>query len=560
LLVDRAQAVRPDFQVTAANAGAVAELCRRLEGIPLAIELAASRAQVLTPAQIVAQLARRFDFLVSRRRDATPRHRSLRAAIDWSYQLLAPELQRFFARLSVFRGGWTLEAAEAVCSGAPDPDVLDYLAQLRECTLVLAEESAMGMRFRMLETLREFAAEQQAPEERTELERRHAEYYMALAAATEVRLEGVLRHLVGPPYLTLEEGEWLDCLAVEQDNCRAALAWALEREPEFALRFAGALGPFWELDGHYAEGVEGLQHARERCPEGPKPLRAKALWWEGRLARKQGDFPRAKGPLEESVDLSRELGDPSSLAEKLGTLGWLAGGQGDPRCRVLYEESLALSCASGDKKGIVSALNGLAHCAAYLGDYATAHVRFKESLEISRELGDKPGIASALHNQGILVYAEGDFAGARSLYERSMAISRELAGQARGPLSLFHYTFIHLAHVAFVQREYAEAETLLRESLAVCRQVGDKRLVEECVESLAAVAATQNQPERAARLFAAAASLRQSMGRPERKQYDREFAAVREALGKARFTAAWDAGRVLTWQQAADETLQGHQE
>jgi tetratricopeptide (TPR) repeat protein len=230
--------------------------------------------------------------------------------------------------------------------------------------------------------------------------------------------------------------------------------------------------------------------------------------------------------------------------------------QGDRRCHALQAECEALCRALSDKKGIARVLIHRGFGASAQGDRATAHARFAESREISLELGDWLGVARALHNEGVVAYGEGDHAGSRALLEQSLAISRELAGQTRGPLSLLHYTYIHLAHVAYAQGEYAEAETLLRESLAACRQIGDKRLVEECVEALAAVAAAQNEPERAARLFAAAASVRRSMGRGDRKQYGREVAAVREALGEARFAAVWTAGLALTWKQAADCALQ----
>ncbi len=248
LFIDRAKAARVDFRADGRNATAVASICRRLDGIPLAIELAAARSLVLSPVQMLEKLKDRLDILSTRQRGIPERHRTLRAAIDWSYDLLAPELQRLFARLSVFRGGWTIEAAEVVCQ---EPEALDSLTRLRECSLVVTEERGDETRFRMLVTLREYAASQRAAGERAELERRYAGHFVALAERAEP-------HLRGP-----EQATWLERLEGEQDNFRAALAftWALENDPSAALRLAAALSPFWETRGHYAEGRDWLERA-----------------------------------------------------------------------------------------------------------------------------------------------------------------------------------------------------------------------------------------------------------------------------------------------------------
>jgi len=284
LFVDRAQLTRPDFQVTARNAADVAALCDRLEGIPLAIELAAPWIQSLTPAQILSRIERRFDLLVSRRRDIGPRHVTLRAALEWSYRLLSPELQRFFARLSVFRGGWTLETAEAVCGNA---EVWEYgsqaptqppshtstphlLARLQAHSLVVAEEAEGGMRYRLLETLREYANEQLSAAERERLARRHAAYYLELAENTKAKGAGA------------EQAEGLARLEEEHDNFRAALEWALASEPEIALRLTVALWRFWYVRGYLNEGRRWLEEALSRSEDGPESIRARSMrraWW-----------------------------------------------------------------------------------------------------------------------------------------------------------------------------------------------------------------------------------------------------------------------------------------
>jgi non-specific serine/threonine protein kinase len=322
LFVDRAQAVLADFQVTRANASAVAELCHRLEGIPLAIELAAARAQVMSPVQILAQLEHRFDFLVSRQRDVAMRHRTLRAAIDWSYQLLSPELQRFFAQLSVFRGSWTVEAAEAICdfglpildSGADaatiqnpkskiqNVDVLDYLAQLRECSLILAEESAGEMRFWMLETLREYGQEKLADWSEAEvIGRRHRDYFCAL-------VETARENFQGP-----DEPRWIERLESEHDNIRAALACcqAAPDGAEVGARMVFALWRFWWVHGYMTEGRKHTAAILAREDLGPTRARRSALrgWGAGERA---GRLCRGKH------SLSRVFGNTSGVGRPAG--------------------------------------------------------------------------------------------------------------------------------------------------------------------------------------------------------------------------------------------------
>lgn len=353
LFVDRAQAVRPDFQITNHNAPAIAKLCAGLEGIPLALELAASRAQVLTPFQMLGQMERRFDLLVGRKRGTTERHRTLRAAVDWSYQLLSPELQRFFARLSVFRGGWTLEAAQAV-SG--EPLALDYLAQLRECSLVLAEEATPSnqpeMRFSMLETLREYSQDRLAELEEVAATRsRHLRWCVDLAERAAPQLEGG------------EQVQWLARLEQEHENLRAALDWALEQDATVCLHLAGSLGRFFEVKGHWAEGrawlEQALAHTANETRMSP-PVRAQALARAGDLARHQGDYPSASASYEQALAVAQEASDKQSIASLLNSLGHVVFSQSDyMMAHTFYTEALAFQRQLGDKKGVVLSLNGL---------------------------------------------------------------------------------------------------------------------------------------------------------------------------------------------------------
>jgi predicted ATPase/DNA-binding SARP family transcriptional activator len=515
LFLDRAQAVRADFQVTARNAAAVAGVCERLEGIPLAIELAAARAWVLAPAQMLERLEQRFELLTRRQHRGDPRHRSLWATLDWSYQLLSPELRLFFARLSVFRGGWTLAAAEVVCE---EPRALDCLEQLHECSLVETAEGAGEMRFWMLETLREYAREQLGPEELAALEQRAVGYYLALAEEAEPELRGPQGKM------------WLDRLEREHDNLRAAIHWSIEhgageehvdRESgqrrrsgpgEAGLRLGGALWRFWGLRGYWAEGRERLvallaradlssriavrakalngaaylafdqgdyagarvllEESRRICiASGERPGLAEALNILGQVTREQGQYEAARALHEESLAILRELGDAWSIAHTLINLGYVAASQGDYRTpRVFLEESLAILRELGDTLGIAEALSALGQHAREQGDHRAAWACLAESLAIHREMDGRLGLAEALNELGVLAYYQRDDETARALCAESLAILRELGAKLAVAYSLYI-----LAKVASCQGKYETARVLHQESLTIRREVGEKR-------------------------------------------------------------------------------------
>ena len=535
LFIDRAQTVSPDFQMTAANAAAVAELCNRLEGIPLAIELAAARAQVLTPTQMLAHLKHRFDFLVSQWRDVPERHLSLRAAIDASYHLLTPELQRVFVCLSVFRGGWTLEAAGAVCFAedtriqgrkdangdspsaslhpcVPASDPLDLLAQLRECSLILSEEHGQEMRYRMLEMLREYAAMQLSDDERAELSRRHAHYFLRLAERAEPELSG--------PH----EAAWFERLEAEYDNLRAALEWCHAdllytppceggdgRGAEVGLRLSAALVLFWEVRGHLSEGREHLAAALSRVPASPPSReRAKALYAAGVLAYSQNDYPSARAFQEASLAISRQLGDMKSVTLSLTRLGLMAYDQGDViLAKELHEEALTIRRELGDQRGMATSLSSLGFVALRQGDFALARSRFQESLALLREMGHAEGIANSLNGLG---------------------------------------------QVAWKQGHYAQASDLLKESLMTFVQIGYRKRIAGQLVQLGGLSAEQGQAERAARLMGAVAALGKALGlslHPDQQAKREVFlTTLRETLGEPAFTAAYEAGRALSLEQA----------
>jgi predicted ATPase/DNA-binding SARP family transcriptional activator len=562
LFIDRAQAVKSDFQVTNKNAPAVAELCQRLEGIPLAIELAAARAQVLTPAQMLNQLARRFDFLVSRRRDGAKRHQTLHAAVDWSYRLLTPELQRFFARLSVFRGGWTVEAAEAVCEeGAPADGAdlaeatragpaLDYLAQLRECSLVLAEEDGVEVRFRMLETLREYAAEQlEASEEIAALRREHADFFLALAAQADSSQTPADRVI------------WMERLETENANLGAALDWMQREEPdaERRLRLGWALYPFWLERGYLREGRERLQLLLGLPGASvPARARAKALLAAANLAAEQGDYAAKRSLSEEGLAVQRELDDKWRIAGWLSDLGNMDLVQGDyAAARSRYEESLAIHRELENKYGIADLLCRLGGVARSQGDSVKARLLLEESLSVLRELASKPEIAELLPSLGFEAWEQGDHAAARALLEESLAIQREL-GEKRG----IAWSLNGLGRMTLMQGDSAAARSLFAESLAIYWELRNKVQI---IQSLEGLAAAEGRPERAARLFGAAESLREAVGAPTRgylgifryKVSEHSIASARATLGEEAFAAAWAEGRAMTLEQAIPLALAG---
>ena len=563
LFVARAGTARPDFALTAANAAAVAEICRRLDGLPLAIELAAARLKILSPAALLARLEQRLDLLAAGPRDAPARHQTLRAAIRWSYDLLAPAEQVLFRRLAVFAGGCTFEAVEAICTDvsaeerraseagerSPTPPLLDSLASLTDKSLLYAVEGSEGEpRFGMLETIREYATERlETSREAEATRRRHAEHYLALAETAEAGFYGT------------EQAAWAGRLEAEHDNLRTALGWALESAAaEVGLRLAGALARFWEAQGHFTEGRRWLEGLLV-LPEGGGPttaaIRAKALNGAARLAHRQGDVGRAAALADENLALSRELRDRQAIGEALNTRGLVARAGGEyARAAALFEESLALRRELEDRRGIASALANLGLVARVEGEHRRAQALFEESLALERALGDTWGIANTLNHVGRAAWYQGEYGRARSLFEESVALWRELGNRWGIANSLDN-----LGRVALGQGDHGRAAALFGESLALRHELGDNLGLAESLEGLAGVAALRGQSERAAGLFGAAEVLRQAIGAPlppaDRPDYERRVTAVRAALGEETFATGWAAGQALSLEEAIGEAL-----
>ena len=526
LFVERTQATNSDFTLTAENAQDVAAICISLDGLPLAIELAAARAVVLSPRQIRASLDNRLKLLAHGARDLPVRQRTLREAIGWSYDLLQAEEQRIFRRMSVFVGGCTLEAAESVCKyeGDLSVDTMGRIVSLTDKSLLLRGRPTTEPRFGMLETVREYAFEQLEVSRELEMaQRRHAAYYEKLAEEAESQLTGQ------------EQEAWLRRLENEHDNLRAALRWCIEQgEAEVALRLGGALSRFWYRRGHITEGrkwlgkalaiaEQKLQPADKLSIEDARPMIevwAKALNGAGILASIQGDYGESRSRFEVGLILVRRLGDKQSIVNTLHNLGTVAQEQGDHgTARSMHEESLILRRELGDKRGIAMSLNNLGIILKEQGDYARAHSLQEEGLALRRELGDNWGVAMSLNNLGV---------------------------------------------VAAEQQDHVSARSYLEQSLALRQDLGDKVGIASCLEELGRVATLSAQGDkqalkRAAVLFGAAEALREALNTPlspaERPLVEGAVAHMRDSLDKSTWQTAWAQGAAMTFEQAIAAAL-----
>jgi non-specific serine/threonine protein kinase len=511
LFVERAQAVDPDFALTPENAPAVAGVCAGLDGLPLAIELAAARVRHLPPRTLLSRLGRRLPLLTGGPRDAPPRQQTLQATLEWSHALLTPSEQALFRRLAVFVSGCTLEAAEAVCpaAGHLGQDLLDGLAALVDKSLLWREEAGGGQaRFRMLETVREFASDRLWESgEAQPVEREHTAYHIALAERAQAAMRG-------PQQLA-----WLGRLEQEHDNLRGALQRAVERgragdagAAEQGLRLAAALWRFWYVRGHFDEGRRWLAQLLA-LPTGSLRTaeRANALNGAGSLARPQGDYATARALHQEALAIRRELGDKFGIAGSLNNLGLIARYQGDhARARVFFEEAIEINRELGNRRGEAVNLNNLANALHAAGEAAAARRLQERSVALFRGEGDEWGIAMSLCDLGDVVRDQGDAATARTLYEESL-VRRRAVGDRRG----MAMSLSGLGRLAYSQGDHAAARAQLGQSLAISSELGDRWGVAQVLEGLAALAAAETQPERALRLAGAAAAVRSAGRAPD---------------------------------------------
>ena len=549
LFLERAVAAKPDFELNQENSSAVAEICVRLDGLPLAIELAAARVKVVSPSSMRTRLASQLQLLTGGARDLPLRHQTLRATIDWSYDLLNAAEQRLFRRLSVFVGGWTLEGAEAVCDtkGDLDMDLLDGMASMVDKSLVQQVEPIHGeSRFVMLHTIREYALEKLAESgEKPATMRAHAAYCLVLAE------EGASEQSI------TEGAGWLERCTIEHDNFRAALDWLTEnRETEWGLRLGAALFRFWEVGEDLTEGRDRLGRLLKLAgPEGRTKACARAFFAAGVFASAQRDYASANALTRESLDIARQLGDKLGVAVSLNALAVHARDDGEVETALfLFEECLVLWRELGDRNAEARSISNLAGAEKLNGDYTRARSLYGECLSIFQELDDRAGVAWSLNYQGDVVRAQGNFEDARALYEEGLAMFRELGDQWG-----IAGTLADMGNLAREQGNCSSARSLYRESIRIFQDLGHKRGIARLLECFACAAALQHEAERSLRLAGAAAALRQTIGAPlttaEQVKLEASLDPARMALSPALAETAWLEGKALPVEKAVDEAL-----
>ncbi len=587
LFVQRTQAVVPEFRLTDMNAPAVVEIVRRLDGLPLAIELAAARMKLLSPEALLARLNQPLQVLTSGVRDVAARQQTLRNTIAWSYNLLDAQERALFRRLSDFVGGCTLGAIEAVYGALGNATglILDIVDSLVDKSLLQLREPGKGEepRFAMLETIREYGLELLvASGELESVREAHAMYFLELSERADLDLSAS------------DSPERLDRLEQEHDNLRAAMHWSLEdieRREQIALRMGGALRSFWYVRGYLSEGLDFLERAMMGSDEVEEPTRAAALYAAARLYEARGDYDRAEPFLvkslvlyrelgnperiayalhlqadiawrrgildmarslaEESLAVFRELGDRGAIASLLLHLGALAADQGEyARARDLLEESLAINRELGDKGNIPDSLFNLARAYFFSGsELGAARVLLEESLSLFRQLSDKESIGYCLCLLGLLTLEQGDVTTARSLVEQSVALFKERR-QAHG----MALSTSAMATVIAAQGDNAVARALYDAALTEARKAGDKLIIASGLEGLSRVLVALGEYERAVQLRAAAETLREAIGAPmpavERPADEQAAKVAREWLGEEAFAVVWDDWRGLKVEDA----------
>jgi predicted ATPase/DNA-binding SARP family transcriptional activator/DNA-binding CsgD family transcriptional regulator/Flp pilus assembly protein TadD len=546
LFADRASMRHPGFALTPENARAVAQVCAELEGIPLAIELAAATIGLLSAEQISERLGHSLKLLTGGERTADHRHQTLQAALDWSYELIGEPEQALFRRLSVFAGGFALEAAESVGAGGgiEEEDVLGLLTTLVEKSLVVAEESwERGARYRLLEPVRQYAQEKlRGSREVAVVWRRHAEFFLALAEEAEPELSGP------------RQAEWLDRLETEHDNFRAALSWALEREVGLGPRMAGALCRFWHTRGYLSEGRRYLETVA-KSDVIPVAVRAKALDGLGWIAEPQGDYERARVAYEESLRLYRSSNDERGAANALGDLGSLALDRGDyEQATSLLERSLTLHRKLGSKEEVVGVLDSLGVLASAKGDLEQSMAYFSEALALSRETGNVRRTATSLGNLGITMLVHGDPGQATELLEESRELFRDISDSSNVAISL-----MYSALAALAQGDHERVQALSEESLKLLQMAEDRQHIADYLEIMAGGAGAQGRMHRAARLWGAAQALREDIGVPlqpeARKLLGPYLATARSSLGEVAWQARLAEGQAMMPEQAIEYAL-----
>jgi predicted ATPase/predicted Ser/Thr protein kinase len=580
LFRDRAVAVQSRFALTNATASVVAHICWRVEGIPLAIELAAARMSALSVAQIAERLRGSFELLSRGKRTVMPHHQTLRATIEWSYALLTDAERSLFQRLSVFAGGFDLKAAENVCAGEgiERERILDLVTQLVEKSLVLVREQTGTTRYRLLEPIRQYAQDRLRQSGALPVaQRRHVYYFLRVAQAAASRL-------LGPDTLLAAEG-----LELEHANLLAALAWAAENEPESALKLSNALGWFWEFRGYLAQGRECFKKTIAQSPETLVHLRGEAYVRAGRLACWQGEYEHAVALTEQGLRLCEQSGNRRWVGLALDNLGGVAAYRGElDRADTLLQQGLSIGKDLGDKDLLWRSLLDLGVVAMFRGDYERARdlveravanlkqvgyvigmdlhilgeiesalgniekaaVYYEETLTTGRRLGLKRAVVGGLEGLGKVAFDQGDYARARAFYEEGLQIADELGQKSDFAISLA----INLAELAAEEEKFEEGRRLCIGSLRNSQEVGDKESVTATLSVFAWLCFAEGKAERAAQLLGAVERMRETRGIAfsprQRARHESRVTAIRGSLDQEVFAAAWARGKTMTIDEA----------
>lgn len=542
LFVQQAQLVNATFELGAENGPIIAEICLRLDGLPLAMELAAARIKILTPKMLLARLSNRLKLLTGGAHNLPERQKTLRNAIEWSYELLEPAEKKILARLAIFVGSFDAASAQVVCY-ADIPEVMTNvsLETLAEKSLIQSlKQTEGGLRYKILSTIREYLLERLLQEgEEQAVKQRHAIYFQNIAEEAEPQLTGA------------EQLGWFRRLKLEENNLRAALSWALEgtdkADLEIGLRLSGALWRFWQLEGQLQEGQRWLEIALEKSRELPPgndfiELRAKTLYAAGILARDLCEYVRSAQLINESLELQKRLGDKRGIANAYNTLGSIAAYQGNYlQSRWLHEESLALRRELGESRGIAVSLSNIAAVMNAIGEYAVARQYYQEALSILRELGDQRAVAHLLSNYAELLRLAKEFDRAKATFEESLHIRRSL-GDNGGVAS----TLLGLGDIARELTEYDQALEYYGESLQLLKLTGDLRYATLCLVSIAGIQTSLGNPLVAIHLLGAAETLRQSIAfifePADLLAYEKLVGLLKQQIGHAEFEVAWIEG------------------
>ena len=564
LFIERATTAKPGFTLTEDNASFLAQICYRLDGIPLALELAASRVKVLNPEQIAARLDDRFRLLTGGSRTALPRQQTLRAMIDWSYSLLTEQEKTLFRRLAVFVGGWTLEAAESVCAdveqdGILPHDILDLLTRLVDKSLVITEEVMGETRYHRLETIRQYSREKFFETNEVESIRNwHLRFFVRFAEQVDENLKG------------RDQVIWQNLTSEEQDNLRAALEWGLNRNPDSALRIAGAANLFWTAGGYSAEGFRWTQKALEQVEKIPIPkditaeqrlaARARALRGLTRLYLSLGDNANAKRAAEESVALYRQSQDRRGLSFALVVLAYPLEFLGERlQAEAVLHESYSIARAEGDVYVTCRSLNRLARVIMDLHHDLDLSQRYtEESLRLAREAGLRSQEAEASEVLGLIAIRRNDHGEARSRFKESMRVYQDIGATFN--------VVLEKSNLAHLERKFGNYEDALEyycETIIAFRDIGQTGAVLHQLECFGFIARAQDQHERALQLFAAANRLREQGNRPmtpdEQIYFDEQLTSLREKMDMVQFDSIWSMGHLMTMEQAIELALSGDQ-